>query len=137
MTTSPKSGAAALAPVDIAERFTRFSEPWLPKRIATFNDYDVRIARMRGEFVWHAHPDTDEFFLLLGGELTIRLRDSDGDGAVREARLAPGQILVVPRGVEHCPVAATEARVLMLEPAGTPNTGDAGGERTQAVEELD
>jgi mannose-6-phosphate isomerase-like protein (cupin superfamily) len=134
MTTDPEP-AANPAPIDLTERFSRFTEQWAPKRIATVNDYDVRIAKVQGEFVWHTHPDTDEFFFVVAGDLTIRLRTVEyGE---QEVSLAPGQLYVVPRGVEHCPVAADEASILMFEPSGEPNTGDVGGERTREPAELD
>ena len=84
---------------------------------------------MLGEFVWHSHPDTDDFFLVLQGRLTIQLRD-------RDVVLGPGELFVVPRGVEHCPRADEETHVLLIEPRGTPNTGDAGGARTAAEREI-
>jgi mannose-6-phosphate isomerase-like protein (cupin superfamily) len=89
----------------------------------------VEVVKVRGEFVWHAHPDTDDFFLVLDGELTIQLEDGD-------VHLGPGELYVVPRGVRHCPRADQEARVLLIEPRGTPNTGDAGGELTAREEEI-
>ena len=105
------------------------AEPWQPHRLTSINDYDVKLAKFDGEFVWHSHPDTDEFFLVLAGSVTIRMRD-------RDVELGPHDVFVVPRGVEHCPAASSEASVLMFEPNSTVNTGDAGGERTQAVREL-
>jgi mannose-6-phosphate isomerase-like protein (cupin superfamily) len=116
---------------------SRFTDHWAPKRIATVNDYDVRIAKLQGEFVWHAHPDTDEFFLVVDGHLTIRLRAAGDEASVHEVDLDPGQIYVVPRGVEHCPTATDEAAILMFEPTSTLNTGDAGGERTRDPDDLD
>jgi mannose-6-phosphate isomerase-like protein (cupin superfamily) len=110
-------------PVDLAELLSRFSEHWSPKVVARLNDYEVKVVRLHGEFVWHAHDDTDELFLVLGGRLTIRLRDGD-------VVLGPGQLYVVPRGVEHCPVAEGEVQALLIEPAGVVNTGDAGGDLT-------
>ena len=106
-----------------------FAEHWSPKRIARVNDYDVRIVKIQGEFTWHRHADTDEFFLVLDGQLTIQMRD-------RNVVLAPREIFVVPRGVEHCPQADTETAVLLFEPSAVINTGDAGGELTAEVEEL-
>jgi mannose-6-phosphate isomerase-like protein (cupin superfamily) len=103
--------------------------PWQPHRLTSINDYDVKLAKFDGEFVWHTHPDTDEFFLVLAGSITIRMRD-------RDVELGPHDVFVVPRGVEHCPTAAAEASVLMFEPRTTVNTGDAGGGRTQRVREL-
>lgn len=135
MTTSHEASTPASA-VDLAECFSKFTDQWAPKRIATVNDYDVRIAKVQGEFVWHAHPDTDEFFLVVDGHLTIRLRAAGKDSHVREVSLDPGQIFVVPSGVEHCPTATEETAILMIEPTSTPNTGDAGGSRTRDPDEL-
>lgn len=115
--------------VDLDAKFALFSEHWSPKLVARLNDYDVKLVRIKGDFVWHTHEDTDELFLVLEGELTIQLRD-------RDVVLGPGQLFVVPRGVEHCPHADGEVRALLLEPAGTVNTGDAGGELTAVVEEI-
>ena len=115
--------------VDLSEKFDLFSEHWSPKLIAQINDYDVKIVKVRGDFVWHTHEDTDELFLVLEGELTIQLRDGD-------VVLAPGQLYVVPRGVEHCPHAHSEVRALLLEPAGVLNTGNAAGELTAVVESI-
>ena len=105
------------------------AEPWRPHRLTSVNDYDVKLAKFDGDFVWHTHPETDEFFLVLAGSSTIRLRD-------RDVELGPHDVFVVPRGVEHCPTASTEASVLMFEPRSTVNTGDTGGTRTQPVREL-
>ncbi|MEU6862962.1 cupin domain-containing protein [Streptomyces sp. NPDC046876] len=120
-------------PVDIARILSGFDEPWAPRRIARVNDYEVKAAKLRGAFVWHAHEDTDELFLVVSGTLTIRLRDGDADGgaADTEVVLGPGQLYVVPRGVEHCPVADEEVSILLFEPTGTVNTGTAGGDRTR------
>ena len=111
--------------VDLRERLSLFSEHWSPKVVATLNDYEVKVVKVKGEFVWHSHPDTDELFLVVDGTLTIRLPDG-------EVSLGPGQLFVVPRGVEHCPVAAHEASLVLVEPTGVVNTGDAGGELTAA-----
>ena len=115
--------------VDLDEKFGRFSEHWSPKLVARLNDYEVKLVRAQGDFVWHTHEDTDELFLVLDGELTIQLRD-------REVVVGPGQLFVVPRGVEHCPRADGEVKALLLEPAGVVNTGDAGGELTAVVEKI-
>jgi len=109
--------------VDLRDKLSLFSEHWSPKVVATLNDYEVKVVKVKGEFVWHSHTDTDELFLVVDGSLTIRLPDGD-------AVLGPGQLFVVPRGVEHCPVAAEEAALLLIEPAGVVNTGEAGGELT-------
>jgi mannose-6-phosphate isomerase-like protein (cupin superfamily) len=109
--------------VDLAERFSQFSDQWSPKVIARLNDYEVKLVKLEGEFVWHTHEDTDELFLVIDGELTIKLRD-------RNVTLGPGHLFVVPRGVEHCPTADGEVRAMLIEPTGVVNTGDAGGDLT-------
>jgi mannose-6-phosphate isomerase-like protein (cupin superfamily) len=103
---------------------------WQPHRLTSVNDYDVKVVKLQGEFVWHSHPDTDELFLVLQGELTIQLRD-------RDVVLGKQDVFVVPRGVEHCPRADAEVHALLVEPRGTVNTGDAGGPMTSALRELD
>ena len=100
--------------VDIAEKFSLFSEHWSPKVVATLNDYEIKLARIKGEFVWHTHDDTDELFLIVEGTLTIQLRDGD-------VTLRPGQLFVVPRGVEHCPIADGEV-LAMLGAARAPGS---------------
>jgi mannose-6-phosphate isomerase-like protein (cupin superfamily) len=105
-------------PVRLAEKLSAFSEHWSPKVVADFNGHEVMVVKVQGEFVWHAHPDTDDFFLVLKGRLRIELRDG-------EVTLGPGELYVVPKGVEHRPVAEEEVHLLLIEPAGTPNTGDA------------
>lgn len=115
--------------VDLAEKFAMFSEHWSPKLVGRLNDYEVKVVKVKGDFVWHTHEDTDELFLVIEGELTIQLRDGD-------VVLGPGQLYVVPRGVEHCPRADEEAKILLLEPSGVVNTGDAGGELTAQVEAI-
>lgn len=134
--TPPEGKNAPTSPIDLHECLSRFTDHWAPKRIATVNDYDVRIAKLQGEFVWHAHPDTDEFFLVVDGHLTIRLRAAGDEASVHEVDLDPGQIYVVPRGVEHCPTETDETAILMFEPTSTLNTGDAGGERTRDPDDL-
>jgi len=106
------------APVDIAEKLSLFSEHWSPKVVARLNDYEIKVVKIKGEFVWHTHEDTDELFLVVDGTLTIQLRDGD-------VTLRPGQLYVVPRGVEHCPIAEGEVAAMLIEPAGVVNTGDA------------
>lgn len=104
-------------PISLAEKLGAFSEYWSPKIVAGFNGHDVMVVKLKGEFVWHAHPETDDFFLVLEGNLVIQLRDG-------EVRLGPGDLYVVPKGVEHRPVAEEEVHLLLIEPEGTPNTGD-------------
>ena len=111
--------------VDLREKLSMFSQHWSPKVVATLNDHEVKVVKVKGEFVWHSHPDADELFLVVEGSLTIRLRDGD-------VTLGPHQLFVVPRGVEHCPVAAEEASIVLIEPAGVVNTGDAGGSELTA-----
>src|ERR671918_1415164 len=106
--------------VNLAEKLAAFDQRFSPRIVGDLNDYKVEVVKARGEFVWHKHDDTDDFFLVLAGHLTIQLRDRNID-------LGPGDLYVVPRGVEHCPRADEEAHVLLIEPKGTPNTGDAGG----------
>jgi mannose-6-phosphate isomerase-like protein (cupin superfamily) len=113
--------------VNLEDKFGRFSEHWQPKILARLNDYHIKAVKLQGEFVWHKHDETDELFLVTKGTLAIRFRD-------REVILGPGELLVVPKGVEHQPAAAEECELLLIEPAGTPNTGDAGGDRTAQPE---
>ncbi|WP_154795718.1 cupin domain-containing protein [Occultella kanbiaonis] len=115
--------------VDLNAKFDLFAEPWSPKLVARLNDYEVKLVRIKGDFVWHTHDETDELFLVLDGLLTIQLRD-------RDVVLGPGQLFVVPRGVEHCPRADAEVKALLLEPAGVVNTGNAGGDLTSVVEQI-
>jgi mannose-6-phosphate isomerase-like protein (cupin superfamily) len=112
--------------IDLAEKLATLDEPYLPGIVARMNDLKIVVVKARGEFVWHKHDDTDDFFLVLKGGLTIQLRDRE------DVVLGPGQLYVVPRGVEHCPRADEETHVLLIEPMGTQNTGDAGGDRTAA-----
>ena len=115
--------------VNIDSMLARFSEHWAPKKIAGLNDYDIKIVKVLGEFTWHAHADTDELFFVVDGTLTIQTRDGD-------VVLGPGELFVVPRGAEHCPRADAEAAVMLIEPRGVVNTGDAGGDMTAEVEAL-
>ena len=103
--------------IDLSEKLATFSEHWSPRTVAQFNDCDVMVVKVQGEFVWHKHDDTDDFFLVLKGVLELQLRD-------RTVTLGPGQMYVVPKGVEHRPVAREEVHMLLIEPTGTPNTGD-------------
>jgi mannose-6-phosphate isomerase-like protein (cupin superfamily) len=115
--------------VNIGSMLARFSEHWAPKKIAELNDYDVKIVKILGEFTWHAHADIDELFLVINGAMTIQMRDGD-------VVLGPGELFVVPRGAEHCPRADAEAAVMLIEPRGVVNTGDAGGDLTAEAEAL-
>lgn len=109
--------------VNLAEKLAQLTEPYHPGIVGFLNDYKVMVVKVRGPFVWHRHPETDDFFLVLSGRLTIHLRD-------RDVVLEPGELFVVPRGVEHRPDAQDEAEVLLIEPRDTVNTGDAGGTMT-------
>jgi mannose-6-phosphate isomerase-like protein (cupin superfamily) len=103
--------------VNLEEALASFDDAFAPRIVATFNDSKIAVAKTRGEFVWHAHDDTDDLFLVVSGRLVIQLRDAD-------VELGPGELYVVPRGVEHCPRADDEAHVVLIERTGTPNTGD-------------
>jgi mannose-6-phosphate isomerase-like protein (cupin superfamily) len=102
--------------INLAQKLATFAEHWQPRTVGQFNGHDLMVVKVKGEFVWHKHDNTDDFFLVLKGRVTIRLRDGD-------VTLSPGELFVVPRGVEHCPVAEEEAHILLIEPTGTPNTG--------------
>jgi mannose-6-phosphate isomerase-like protein (cupin superfamily) len=104
-------------PIDLESKLSKFSEHWHPKTITQFNGHDVMVVKVQGEFVWHKHDETDDFFLVLKGRLTIEMREGN-------VSLGPGELFVVPKGVEHRPVAKEEVHLLLIEPAGTPNTGD-------------
>ncbi len=110
-------------PINFADKFGLFREQWQPKVIAEMNDYQFKVVRLEGDFVWHDHKHTDETFIVIDGELRIDFRD----GAVN---LAAGEMFVVTKGVEHKPFAAKEVKLLLIEPRGVLNTGDAGGRRT-------
>jgi mannose-6-phosphate isomerase-like protein (cupin superfamily) len=103
--------------VNLAEKLSTFSDTFQPRIVSEFNGHDVMVVRAEGPFVWHRHDDTDDFFLVLHGHLTIQLRDQD-------IELGPGELCVVPKGVEHCPIAHKETHILLIEAKGTPNTGD-------------
>jgi len=112
--------------INLREKLDSFPAHWSPRIVARYNGNDVMVVRVEGEFIWHSHPDSDDFFLILEGELDIELRD-------RTVMLGPGELFVVPRGVGHRPVAREEVHLLLIEPTGTPNTGD---EKTAAPRRL-
>ena len=114
--------------VNLAEALASFDDAFQPRIVGRYNESKIAVAKTRGEFVWHTHPDTDDLFLVLAGRLTIQLRD-------RDVELGPGELYVVPRGVEHCPRADDEAHVLLIETDGTPNTGDST--EREAAPEID
>ena len=103
--------------VNLEDKLARFSEHWSPRIVSQFNECDVMVVKALGEFNWHHHEDTDDFFLVLKGQLRIEMRDGD-------VTLGPGELFVVPKGVEHRPVADQEVHLLLIEPKGVPNTGD-------------
>ena len=111
------------AAINLKDKFARFGEHWSPRVIAEMNDYQFKLVRIQGEFVWHSHADTDEVFIVLDGEMTLEFRD-------RTVPLAAGEMYVVPQGVEHRPVAAHECCIMLVEPRGVVNTGEAGGAYT-------
>ena len=112
-------------PVNLQEKLSKISEQWSPKIVAQMNDYQFKIAKLQGEFIWHDHPETDEVFIVLKGQLQIQFRDGN-------VRLNEGEMFVVPKGVEHKPVAEQECQIMLVESAGTVNTGDVVNERTAA-----
>ena len=114
--------------VNLAEKFSRFADHWSPKIIGEVNDCYVKAVKFKGEFVWHQHENEDELFLVVKGKLTMRLREGD-------VEVNPGEFLIIPRGVEHLPVAEEETEVILLEPKSTLNTGNVRNERT--LEELE
>ena len=103
--------------VNLADKLSQFAEHWRPRTVGGFNGHDIMVVKVKGEFVWHKHDNTDDFFLVLKGRLTIRMRGGN-------VTLNTGEMFVVPKGVEHCPVADEECHLLLIEPSGTPNTGD-------------
>ena len=114
-------------PVNFQDKLQLISGLWSPKIIAQMNDYHFKLVKIQGEFVWHSHPETDEVFIVLEGSMMIVFRDCD-------VALKSGEMYVVPKGVEHKPFAAAECSILLIEPAGTVNTGDAGGDRTASAD---
>lgn len=109
--------------INLKDKFSKFSTHWTPKVIAEMNDYQFKLVKFAGEFVWHQHADTDEVFLVVDGAMTIRFRDG-------EVYLSAGEMYVVPKGVEHQPYAESECMAMVIEPRGVVNTGDVGGELT-------
>ncbi len=114
--------------VNLAEKLAAFQEPWSPKIVAELNDSYVKVVKFEGEFVWHHHDDEDELFLVVAGRMRMQFRDGD-------VVLEPGELIVVPRGVEHCPLAEGDCQVVLIEPKTTLNTGNVRSERT--VDELE
>ena len=109
--------------INIKEKLSKFSDYWSPRIIAEMNDYQFKLVKVRGEFIWHAHKDTDEVFIVIEGKMCIEFRD-------REIKLSKGEMFVIPKGVEHKPYAKNECKIMLIEPKGVINTGDAGGKLT-------
>jgi mannose-6-phosphate isomerase-like protein (cupin superfamily) len=107
-----------LTAINLAQKLSTFTEHWQPRTVGKFNGHDLMVVKVKGEFVWHSHADTDDLFMVLAGRITIQMREEN-------VTLGPGEIFVVPKGVEHRPVADEEAHILLIEPSGTPNTGNA------------
>ncbi len=105
--------------INIADKFAKFSEHWSPKIIAQMNNYHIKLAKIKGEYHWHSHPETDEVFIVINGSMTIHLRDG-------EVLLHKGEMLVVPQGVEHKPAAEGECQIMLVEPAGIVSSGETG-----------
>jgi mannose-6-phosphate isomerase-like protein (cupin superfamily) len=112
------STGALMHAINLAEKLATFSDHFKPRTVGQFNGHDLMVVKVKGPFTWHKHDDTDDFFLVLKGRITIQMRQCS-------VHLGPGELFVVPKGVEHCPVADDEAHVLLIEPTGTSNTGDA------------
>ena len=109
--------------INFKKKYSKFTKHWSPRIIAEMNDYQFKLAKIKGEFVWHDHKDTDETFIVLEGEMILKLRNQD-------VKLTKGEMFVVPKGVEHKPCAESECKILVVEPRGVVNTGDAGGDLT-------
>ena len=120
---APRATPVTYKPINFQHKFSLFTEQWAPKVVAEMNDYQFKVVRLKGDFIWHHHKDTDETFIVVDGSLRIDFRD----GAVT---LRPGEMFVVPKGVEHKPYAESEVKLLLIEPRGVANTGEEGGERT-------
>jgi mannose-6-phosphate isomerase-like protein (cupin superfamily) len=117
ITSSSSNQDPTMHAINLAAKLSTFSDHWHPRVVGQFNGHDLMVVKVKGEFVWHKHDDTDDFFLVLSGHISVQLRD----GTVN---LGPGEVFVVPKGVEHRPVAEEEAQILLIEPQGTPNTGN-------------
>ncbi len=110
-------------PINFNNKFGKFSDCWVPRVVAELNDYQFKLVKILGEFVWHKHPETDEAFVILDGKMAIDFRDG-------RIEMSAGEMFVVPKGIEHKPVALNECRIMLIEPRGVPNTGNVGGTLT-------
>lgn len=111
--------------INLAKKFAKFSDHWSPKVVAEMNDYQLKLVKFQGDFVWHDHPDTDEVFLVVRGSMEIEFRD-------RTVMVSEGELFVIPKGIEHCTRAEKECQAMLIEPRGVVNTGEAKGELTAA-----
>ncbi|MEW6131081.1 MAG: cupin domain-containing protein [Acidobacteriota bacterium] len=116
--------------INLEQKYTKFTDHWSPKIIGEMNGQYIKLAKVQGEFVWHTHENEDEFFLVVKGKLTIKMHDGD-------VELKPGEMFVVPKGVEHCPVAQEETHIMLIEPQATTHTGDVESALTVAIEAQD
>ena len=112
--------------INLAQKLSTFHERWQPRTVGQFNGHDLMVVKVQGEFVWHEHANTDDFFLVLKGRLVIQMPEGD-------VALGPGEVFVVPKGVQHCPRAEEETHLLLIEPSGTPNTGNAASAAERQV----
>jgi mannose-6-phosphate isomerase-like protein (cupin superfamily) len=119
--------------LDLARAFDTIDDHWKPRILGRMNDCELKVVKFAGDFVWHHHDDTDECFFVIAGTMHMGIRDDDGE---RELIVGPGQLVVIPKNVEHCPRAPGECAVVLFERAGTVNTGSAGGERTVVATDL-
>ncbi len=117
------STARAATPINLKQKLSLVDDQWTPRVIAEMNDYQFKVVKLEGDFVWHDHPETDETFIVIDGQLRIDFRD----GSVT---VGPGEVYIVPKGVEHKPYAEKEVQLMLIEPRGVLNTGNAGGDRT-------
>jgi mannose-6-phosphate isomerase-like protein (cupin superfamily) len=120
--------------INLAEKFNLFEEHWSPKIIGELNDSYIKVVKLKGEFVWHHHDNEDELFLVVKGTMTMRIKEKNDEEGFKEIKIEPGELIIIPKGVEHMPVAIDEVHVMLMEPKSTLNTGNIKNERT--VEDL-
>ena len=111
-----------MSAINLKQKLGKFSDHWSPKIVSSYNENDIMVVKVKGEFVWHSHPETDDFFFVVQGQIRIEMRD--GEKELPTVHLSEGELFVVPKGVEHRPIADEEVHLLLIEPKGTPNTGD-------------
>ena len=115
--------------VNLRDKFSQFTDPWNPRIVSQVNNTAIKLAKLKGEFVWHHHEHEDEMFLVVSGQLRMKVRDASGE---REHRIGPGEFITIPHGVEHLPIADDEVQLMLIEPNTTLNTGNVTNERTRA-----